>query len=380
MSHPHYKLAVESITRCGGGCSGCVLSMADRGAIGAHIDQRLPSALLDLASAMAARTSGPQERITHFLPGNHLLLSEAEIPEFVERVHALSQGGYAALSVSAVMNAKPLRVALQAYQAARKASGQKIAATLVLDEQMLSSSDHQAAYLDNILAIRQAFDYFEVVFNLGPASIGRGMTPERLDGMLTQLEMSHCDINLTPPRHRSAAFRLSWADMMRWLQQYGRLRANRGDLNFASALKSLAPEVMDLSATDLTRWLRQRLPNEIYAVPATGMLYFMQAGFLGNLVPLGERSGFEPALPMVHTVAELEAASVRMAVRLTGEFTRAAVCAACQHRNTCVAGGVSQVLHVFNGFPSGKTECPAGVRDFLDFLSTLPQDPGHALP
>lgn len=371
------KVAVESATRCGGNCSGCMLTLDERRAAGVW-DARVREAAGRLADARigeALSRYGEGGIGTVGLlcgQGDHFLMPDEAVAPYVAWL-ARSRRGLAVATVSSSLVGKGEAVRRKAdlFHEASVAEGVPLVIGMVFDPEKMMRGNFKPEYAESMAHVRQQFGIFDIAVNLGPDVLDAMPAPE-MDAFARRNSLIHVEFALLPTLASANAFAPRWKEIVRWTRDLHALQVADPayDLVYGYMLSIHIADTAGLDAAGLVAHLTEQFRRGLY-VENHGDVTLMQSGGLGNVVPHARRFGYQP---VGHVLRDSPEAVLQKAEAAAGRAARALVrdsltdprCAACPFMGACAASGLGVVRKVMAPKGVGDASCPIGIRGLLE--------------
>ena len=371
------QFILESTTRCGGSCQGCILNADERVRgevwtmekfreagrfIGAYLDEHLKHA-------------EPKEISINLGQGDHLLAGPDRLAEIVRWMHEAGRGrAYGFMTASAIGRTERIAKTVEAVRRTSLELVQPVLFDLVIDPAKTALPKFRSVYAANIDLIRQAFGGVDLHVNVGPDTV-RATTPEALMDFLCASGIRRFTLNLTPTPATAPAFAAAWPSMVSWICRFleawspgSGVEINVGQV--LSAAISGSRELAEKDPSALGNLIAHSAFRTIF-IDGDGMIHHAQAG-IGD-VPFSDRTGFASRVPIpsARHAPDVYDAVARSAVRLsTAAFRQIRTdpaCSGCEFEAVCPRIGAAAVKAAMGGLVPG--ECPSGLYQVLKTVS-----------
>ena len=368
------KVNLETLTRCGGSCMGCLLEESERR------DGRLWSQ--DRFACLSPFISGfiehhlaifdPVEVSINCGQGDHLLVEPHDLANLVRWMSSVGAGrAIGFLTASAVGKHDRVRRAVDSIRETSLQIGQPVMLDLVFDPAKTRVSKFSDTYALNLEYIREAFGGVDLAINIGPDTV-ESLPPKALHAFLVDADVRRFTVNLTPTHLSRARFAGRFAAIFDWARDLLALWSiNKGyEINLAQVAGTALLFSKGADAADpllAHQILRQSAARSIY-IDDTNMIWHSQEGF-GDIA-FSRRLGWQAhaSIPQdkQSAGAVVERSADRFALEVSRAFLASAPCRACRHNQTCPRLGGAQLMRVGAGEGS---DCPTGLRPILDHVA-----------
>lgn len=375
MKHPrHLKLAIESMQRCPGACSGCMLGSGERkgsAALGIDLKTIGHNASLFTDRFLATPGNSDDASAVHLTQGDHLLLDESAIDELVSWAHLFTKGKLDLLvSTSAIGKTENIRQAVKRFQKASAEYGQELTLLVVFDPAKALNARFGETYRRNIDIILDAFGYIEPILNIGP-DIPGNVAPREVSDFMQRHGFDEIDLGLFPTQARAGDYGTAWPSLVSWFQEVLAVARQEGHftMSFVALIDTVRRETAALDVAQFTDWLGERLATQVY-FDARGAIHPTFSGIFGNVLPMLPRFGFMPLVTGRQEALDAwHAACRRTARKVTTYYSRREPCLSCPHMKTCAGGGAILFERSLGHRMPATPECPSGIRPVLDDLA-----------
>lgn len=361
MEKKNLQILIETVTRCGGNCSGCALSSSERmsksdfnftdfSRNAKNVNSYITS-LIDSGSEF--------ESISVFLgQGDHFLIEEDLIPRFVEVCNeiipnSLKSKTVILISASAIGKEKDIARKMDLFHKCSIANGLPFFIQVVFDpKKMFSTINFSETYIKNILCFKNTCGMTELTINLGN-DVYENMTPNEFCQWVISHGIAHVEFNWVFNKQTKFMWNSSAKNMLNWLIELLILNSENHffEINFVPYMARLfkfkgAP--IDIVLEKLV----SDLEENIY-IDSNGNFIHSQAGLISNLIPVSER--------MMETKNE---STINIGKKIITKFFKNSTCASCDYKNICMLSGATTWL---DSSPH-KNKCPYDLYKFMTFL------------
>jgi hypothetical protein len=377
------KINVENMVRCGGSCSGCILSVSERvhGSVWPQETFDRATAFVQAFVADHIASGTPFHEISvAFGQGDHFLLDASDADRIVRWAAELNPGRVVGfITASAIGKRERIQRSVDAWAEAMHRYGQALNVDMVLDPTKVSIDAFSPIYADNISYIKKTFGDFDLNINVGPDT-PNAVSPESLRAFVTENGFSRLTLNLVPLPGMAGAFASEWQAISDWLM--GCLdvwRPEHGyDLNFCPTIAPLIEganqKLLDQGLRTSLAFVEERLSREIY-IDGEGRVSHTQAGF-GDM-PLSHRFGFEPLfdidVPKEQAAAAAKGSAKRFSTQIASWFAAKAECTDCRFLHVCPKIGAIAIGKSMSGRFAGSG-CPTGLKPMLEGIERFMAD------
>jgi hypothetical protein len=213
------KINLETLTRCGGSCGGCMLDPEER-ARGELWPRESFERLSPFVSALIEDVSSREdlaEASINMGPADHLLVPTDRPDEVLGWMRSVGGGRVVGfMTVSAVGRPDRIRPAADAWRAAMDRRGQPMCVDMVFDPAKTRIERFHESYAGNIGHVRDAFGAIDLNLNVGPETPS-AVSPEELHAFVRENGFANLTLNVVPNRLTARAFAESWDEMSEWL-------------------------------------------------------------------------------------------------------------------------------------------------------------------
>jgi hypothetical protein len=377
------KINIENMVRCGGSCSGCILTSSERvyGSVWpqATFDRATSFVQAFVADHIASGTPFHEISVA-FGQGDHFLLDAADADRIVRWASELSPGRVVGfITASAIGKRERIMRSVDAWAEAMHRYGQALNVDMVLDPTKVSIDAFSPVYADNISHIKQTFGDFDLNINVGPDT-PRAVSPEALRSFVMANGFSRLTLNLVPLPGMATAFAKEWTAVSEWLLGCLNVwRPEHGyDLNFCPTIAPLIEganqRLFDQGMRASLSFVEERLSREIY-IDGDGRVSHTQAGF-GD-VPLSHRFGFEPTFDIDveagRAATAVKTSARRFSTQIAAWFASKAACGDCRFMHVCPKIGAVALGKSLGG-SFRDTDCPTGLKPMLKGIEAFMSD------
>ena len=374
------KVNLETMTRCGGSCDGCILLNDERkhgNLWGASRLNRLTSIVSEFIEGHLNRFD-PLEVSINCGQGDHLLAESVDLDALVRWIGEAGQGrAIGFLTASAVGRPDRVQRAVDAIRNASLRLNQPIMLDLVFDPVKTTVGNFRGAYAGNIEYIRDAFGEVDFTVNIGPDTL-QVISPDTMHAFLGASGIGRFTLNFVPTRHTAPMFQDHWRSIMAWSGEFlRRWGPHCGyEINFGQAISVIMQGAKGLEAegpTELARLVNLSAGRSLF-IDHTDWIWHSQEGF-GDIAFSG-RVGWAPSTRLPSTgqaFHSIQSSARRFTARLLGDFESDNRCTGCRFNLVCPRIGAGALRSAFG--PTGVDDnCPTGLYPLLETFEQLGLD------
>lgn len=409
------QLAVETMTRCGGNCSGCAMSSIER--MQTDFNEVLVKNQLARANSYLNNYKDRDdiESVTLFLgQGDHFLIKKDVIPHFVRAIREaipseLVPKTNVFITASAVGNYEAIKEKMDLFYTESIKQGIHFFIQVVFDTKKLNISDKfSKKYLNIIQYFKQKCGMTELTINMGSDLLL--ITPHDFHQWVASQGFEHVEMNWVNNDETNTMWKLGYRDkLIEWLVQW--LDVYQSDclhqqkllyeINFLPFIKLIFQRFSHYKVLDgaIEEELCQSLQNNIY-IDADGVVSLCAVGPIANLTPYTKRTnsilvfkrnnanefgngrlgGQSQAVDMNKIIQS----SHRLARQITKEQLKHSSCLSCDNKIICKMHGTYIWNSTFNDKTyeikkreEGDTDCHMGINVFLQKCKQILQSFSH---
>ncbi len=371
------KINLETMTRCGGSCMGCVLGEGER----RDASPWLPAWLAQIEPFVASYIAGhhsrwtPLETSINCGQGDHLLLDPSDLRQIVRFMHRAGAGrAIGFMTASAVGKTTHVAAAVDAIRDESLRLSQPVWIDLVVDPVKTRIDHFASTYADNIGLIRNAFGEVDLNINIGPDTIAV-VSPEDVNAFIADNAIMRFSLNLTPTPASATAFKAAWPAIIAWIQHFLAIFEPGKDCEFNIGQELAVSIVQHVGGgaewPETARHVERAAQRSIH-LDRTGFIGHTQAGF-GDIA-FSHRVGWRPShlLPTNGEDAyDLVGDSARrFAASVMRMFQTHQTCMGCEYARICPRVGVGAIR---SAVPD-QDGCPSGLRDLIGSVAGRGED------
>lgn len=363
------QILLETMTRCGGNCSGCALSSVERMDTLFDYEHFVQNSTL-VQKKLSSFNASEIEAVTVFLgQGDHFLMPEEHIEDFVKQCSIMvpnefKQKTVVFITASAIGKESVIRKKMDLFYQYSIQYGIPFFIQTVFDPKKIKiTQKFKEIYLRNILYFKEKCGMTEITVNLGQDLI-EYISPTEFHNWIKEHEFNHIELNWVINQFTFNMWKKSYQDMHKWLKEW--LLIYRDDavyeINF---LPFMARHFkwQNMQLLHMNRVIQNELNHNFY-FDYDGQEFLCQYGFVSNLTPFGKRLESNP-LALTD--------SNRLAKKILGSLMKNEKCASCEFKSVCSISAVESTVDLWNEFKIEKPEigdCPWNIYDFMHFFKT----------
>lgn len=351
------QILVETMTRCGGNCSGCALSSVERMATTFDLDNFILKTQ-QVKSILEQHNTQEVESATVFLgQGDHFLIDEKQIEQFM--LHAakmipeeLKRKTVVFITASAIGKHEHIVRKMDLFYEYSLKYNLPFFIQVVFDpKKMKTTQKFQEIYIKNILYFKQKCGMTEVTVNIGE-DILNYLTPQQFHDFIKQYNFKHIEMNWVVNQFTYGMWKNIYSSMMQWMIDWMEVYLTDPvyEINYIPfmgrhLLHKDKPILQSLSQ------IEDSLNQNIY-IDSENTVFRGQMGLISNLTPFSER---------------LEGNNKPITANMiVSKFLKRESCSDCEYMTTCALSGVASWLN----YPTDKPDnvCPWDIKKFLQYF------------
>lgn len=351
------QILLETMTRCGGNCSGCALSSLERMVSTFDLDNFILKTN-EVNKILLNEKYKEIESITVFLgQGDHFLVDEKIIDQFMFYAakmipEELKKKTVVFITASAIGKHEQIVKKMDLFYENSLKYNLPFFVQVVFDpKKMKITEKFQDIYIKNILYFKQKCGMTEVTVNIGEDILNH-LTPQEFHDFIIKYQFKHIEMNWVINQFTYGMWKNIYSEMMNWLLEWLDIYLDdaRYEINFIPFVgRNLLKKDKNLlgSLSDI----EQSLNENIY-IDSNGTTFRGQMGLISNLTPFSERLG-ENNKPIT-------------ANQIISKLLKRESCSDCEFITTCAMSGVASWM----GYETNqkKDECPWDVKKFLTYF------------
>lgn len=353
------QILVETMTRCGGNCSGCALSSVERMMSSFDLDNFILKTK-QVKQMLDVHNPNEVESATIFLgQGDHFLIEEKVIDQFMFYVSQmipedLKRKTVVFITASAIGKHDQIVKKMDLFYEYSLKHNLPFFIQVVFDpKKMKITPKFQDIYIKNILYFKEKCGMTEVTVNIGE-DILKHLTPREFHEWILKYKFKHIEMNWVINQFTYGMWKGIYAEMMQWLLDWLDIYLEEPvyEINF---IPFMGRHLLNKDKPILTAMneIEQSLNQNIY-IDSNGTVFRGQMGIISNLTPFSER---------------LEGNGKPItANQIISKFLKKESCSDCEYMTTCALSGVASWLNYETNQDS--KECPWDVKKFLTYFET----------
>lgn len=367
------QILLETVTRCGGNCSGCALSSSERMSV-SGIDWSLFRNNANSINKYLSKIGEDDiESISIFLgQGDHFLMSTEEMNSFMEICSSivpkeLKHKSVIFITASAIGKEKEIKEKMDMFYNISLEYGMPFFIQVVFDpKKIILNKNFANTYIKNILYFKEKCGMTELTVNLGD-DVLELLTPIEFHEWIKKYGFKHVEFNWVLNKGTKQMWERKHLEMFKWLKEFILIndKEHEYEINFIPFLKRAFMLMSDeISYYDLHKKIVNDLTENIY-IDTNGSLIFAQAGLVSNLIPVKERLfNFIEKIDLNDTEKLTQKAEKESKKIIKKIFTNE-ICAECEFKNVCSLVGTASWMD----FNDKSNNCPFEVKSFMEFLN-----------
>lgn len=351
------QVLVETMTRCGGNCSGCALSSVERMTSTFDMNNFLIKTQ-QVKNILSKEDTFEIESVSIFLgQGDHFLIEENLIETFMSNVsnmipEELKRKTVVFITASAIGKTEKIKTKMDLFYEYSLKYNVPFFIQVVFDpKKMKITPKFQEIYIKNILYFKEKCGMTEVTVNIGE-DILKYLTPQDFHDWILKYEFKHIEMNWVINQFTYQMWKGIYPDMIKWLLFWLDiyLKEPKYEINFIpfvgrhlqSKEKSILSSIKDI----------ENSLNENTYIDSNGTVFRGQMGLISNLTPFSER---------------LEGNNKPItANQIVSKFLKRESCSDCEYITTCSLSGIASWLNYET--EKNETQCPWNVKEFLTYF------------
>lgn len=356
------QIAIETVVRCGGNCSGCALSSSERMSK-SSLDISLLNEKVKIARNFIDKNivEGNIESISIFLgQGDHFLLDDIDIQKFVDSVSEIVPNDVLHktvffISASAIGKHSNIVRKMDLFYEYFLEKKIPFFVQVVFDPKKIELTDtFRDTYIKNISYFKSKCGMTELTVNLG-SDLYETMNPEIFSNFVKSMGITHVEFNWVLNNNTYKMWSISHNEMFEWLKKLLDINARNHcfEINFIPYFNrafNFAESTKDLLLDKMISEISSNLYIDNLSSTSLG-----QGGLISNLIPIKERLQF-----INKSTDKLD--TLTTAKRVLAKINKQVSCASCEYINVCSLIGSSTWFDYWK-----QPGCPYNLKSFLDF-------------
>lgn len=360
------QILLETMTRCGGNCSGCALASIERMTKTELDFTKFLSQQQKIYNHLSQYKFSNIESISLFLgQGDHFLMQDEEIEKFVKVCASLvpedlKHKTVVFITASAIGKHSTIRYKMDLFYQYSLQYQIPFFIQVVFDpKKMLVTDNFKEVYMKNILYFKEKCGMTELTINLGE-DLYHSISPQEFHEWIITHNFKHVEMNWVLNKETHLMWKKSASTMFSWLQDWLLSYKNEPlyEINFIPFLqRSFLHKELDFFSTKTH--ISQALKENLY-IDSMDNLMVCQMGLISNITPIGER-----LVNNTNTLDNLEEIATQESSNILKKLLKKPHCLSCEYKNICANSGITSW---FEYKQNQETLCPWGIKDFLEFF------------
>lgn len=361
------QILLETMTRCGGNCSGCALSSVERMETFFDFEHFVEKSKLVTQKLMNFNLTDI-EAVTIFLgQGDHFLMPEKDIEPFVKHCSAMIPDSFknktvVFITASAIGKETHIKAKMDLFYEYSIKYGIPFFIQTVFDpKKMKLTTKFRDVYLRNILYFKEKCGMTEITVNLGKDLIDY-LTPQEFHEWIKEHEFNHIELNWVINQFTFEMWKKSYKDMHSWIQNW--LLIYREDavyeINFLPFMNRHF-KWKNRKLLQMNRVIQNELEHNFY-YDYDGNEFLCQYGFISNLTPFGKR--------LVNN--ERHKNSNRLSKQILTTLMKNNKCSTCEFQSVCSISAVESTVEYWEDYKKEDNsigDCPWDIYSFMKFFN-----------
>lgn len=376
------KINLETFTKCGGSCQGCMLSKLEKNTGELWSKEQFNQLTPMIQKIIHDYTEKEDlfEVSLNLAPADHFLMPLNRIDDTVKWIKEAGLGracGF--ITVSAVAKKEKIQEAVDAWKNAMVKYNQPICIDLVFEPSKINLMHFKDIYSHNIDYIHKYFGGVDLNINVGPDTV-QAISPINLHQLMRENNFKNLTLNLIPNFETSQHFSQHWESIIQWMNEV-LFSWKSDDIHGYNPCSAISPYIESISSyanidnplLKLIEEIKNKAKSEIY-INSSGQVFFSQAGF-GDLAHTN-RFGFHPIdVDYLHThniLQDLEKSALTFAAQNVKSFVNK-TCMQCKYLYVCPRISMNVIKNVMQ--PHFSTEisnnsnsCPLKIKPLLESI------------
>ena len=359
------QILLETMTRCGGNCSGCALSSVERMDTVFDYEHFIKNSHI-VKNKLLSFDSSEIEAVTIFLgQGDHFLMPEENIEGFVKYCSEMIPDSFknktvVFITASAIGKEEVIRKKMDLfYQYSTQYNIPFFIQTVFDPKKIRITKKFKDIYLRNILYFKEKCGMTEITVNLGQDLIDY-ISPLEFHNWIKEHEFNHIELNWVINQFTFEMWKKSYNNMHKWLQEWLLIYRQEAvyEINF---LPFIARHFKwkDVPLLHMNRIIQNEFNHNFY-YDYEGNEFLCQYGFVSNLTPFGNR-----------LESNTKTNSNRLSKKVLGSLMKNNKCSTCEFQSVCSISAIESSVDLWNKFKKEDNsigECPWNVYEFMKFF------------
>lgn len=416
------QILIETMTRCGGNCSGCALSSVERMETTFDFDNFLSKTKL-IRQQLDNVNINETESITIFLgQGDHFLIDNKDISPFMSACSQmipdiLKSKTVVFITASAIGKARHIREKMDLFYDYSVQYQLPFFIQVVFDpKKMKLNKKFQDIYIHNILYFKEKCGMTEVTVNMGEDLLEH-MTPVEFHDWIKTYQFKHIEMNWVTNQFTHTMWKRIYKDMYAWLEQWITIYLQDPvyEINFLPFL-SRHLLLQDVSLMKMQSRIENSLRDNLY-IDYQGNFFPSQMGLISNLTPFGQRVSSisyknnyvdkylqDNVQNLTKTIKissikhisehnkdidkndlsknldyqeQLNILNNKLSRKIISSLLRKEACSQCEFQSVCAISGITPLFDYQDN--QNDDECPWNVKSFLIFFKDIMNNKGDEI-
>lgn len=370
MSLKNIQILLETMTRCGGNCSGCALSSLER-MTKADIDfTKFNIQQQSTYNYLLKQDYSNIESISIFLgQGDHFLMEDNDIETFVKICSTLvpqemKHKTVIFITASAIGKHDTIKYKMDLFYKYSLIYEIPFFIQVVFDpKKMLVTENFKNIYMQNILYFKEKCGMTELTINLGQ-DLYTYISPQQFHDWILSYGFKHIELNWVVNKETHNMWKNSSTKMFSWLKEWLLIYKQECayEINFIPFLgRSFLNK--HLPFMDMKEKIISSLKDNLY-IDTQDNLLLGQMGLISNITPIGER--------LIHNnnqLQNIDFLAENTSKKLIKNILKRPACSNCEYKNICVNSGATAWFD-YPDVSNNLYDCPWDIKDFLSFFET----------
>lgn len=357
------QILIETMTRCGGNCSGCALSSVERMNNVFDFDNFFKKTAL-IKEQLENMEPKDIESITIFLgQGDHFLMEAKEIEPFVKACSEmipvdLKSKTVVFITASAIGKSEVIKNKMDLFYQYSVEHQLPFFIQVVFDpKKMKLTKKFKKIYIDNILYFKEKCGMTEVTLNMGEDLLNH-MTPQEFHDWIKEYGFKHIEMNWVTNQFTYHMWKNIYNEMQAWLKDWLAiyLKEPLYEINFLPFMSRHFLK-KNIPISQMYNEIEQEFKDNLY-IDDQGNFFPSQMGIISNLTPFGQRQH-----------AQEYKTSEQMSRKVMSSLMRNPKCMGCEYKSVCAISG-SVALFDYEENNANDNECPWNIKSLLQFIES----------
>lgn len=364
MNHlRNIQILIETMTRCGGNCSGCALSSVERMSNVFDFENFFKKTAL-IKEQLGQMQAQEVESVTIFLgQGDHFLMEENEIEPFVKACSEmipvdLKSKTVVFITASAIGKAEVIKKKMDLFYQYSVDHDLPFFIQVVFDpKKMKLTKKFKHIYIENILYFKEKCGMTEVTLNMGEDLLNH-MTPQEFHDWIKEYGFKHIEMNWVTNQFTYPMWKDIYNEMQTWLKDWLSIYLKEPvyEINFLPFMSRHFLK-KNIPISKMYNEIEQEFKDNLY-IDDQGNFFPSQMGIISNLTPFGQRQH-----------AQEYKTPEQMSRKVMSSLMRSPKCMGCEYKSVCAISG-SVALFDYEENHADDNECPWNIKSLLQFMES----------